>query len=174
MWFFLSILYALLVRFTSELPVYASKFFVYSFCSVFILFYFLSILLPHTYPGQLSSFHLIVCFLNDFFKGFIHFYFKTSNIFIKAHLISLSCASTILHFSQPTRVTFLGFSGDILSWLLLLFYARIWASVFGITVSLSVDIWSCLCWMCILTWFLGFCCTLWFLREFSCWWLPGK
>ena len=88
-----------------------------------------------------------VCIFIDFLKGFIHFLLRFSVIFIKAIVLSLSCASAILQCLGPTVLELLGSSGDILSWLLLiLFLSDIWAPRFGkvipnpdnIILSLSV------------------------------------
>lgn len=57
-------------------------------------------------------------------------------------------------------VGFLGPGRDILSWLLMWFYADV--EEFEMTVILLADIWSYLHWVGVL--FLGFCCPLWLLR----------
>ena len=66
-----------------------------------------------------SSSHCL--FYIGLFKGYIHFFFKRrSLIYIKAILCSLLYASSVLQFSGPVVVGFLGSSRDILSWLSLL------------------------------------------------------
>lgn len=51
----------------------------------------------------------------DFFKGFIHFFFKDLYHIHKSVLISVSGTSYMLHYSRPVVVGLLGYSGDVLS-----------------------------------------------------------
>jgi hypothetical protein len=106
-----------------------------------------------------------ICVFAGFIKGFILILFKVLDHFIIAILTSLSCASAVLHFSEPTGVRLLALLETYCPGCYGVFML---ASGLGtIEVILGVDVWSCLCWMGVL--FLGFSYVLWILGKcYSC------
>lgn len=116
--------------------------FIYSYYS-FIWSFFL---IPDFWIFELFySFPPTICIFLYFFKNFI---FKDFCYFHKGYFKVFSCVLAMLQYSVSAMAMFLGSREDILSQLLFIVFLCLCLVVWVQEDSnLSVDIWSCFCWM---------------------------